>query len=37
MEIDLFTKPLEEKHNQYTIIKFIETSVKSISENNIDK
>ena len=34
MHIDLFTKPLQKKQSQDTIIKFIKTLVKVISENH---
>ena len=37
MHIDLFTKPLQKKQSQDTIIKFIKTLVKSISENHTDE
>ena len=37
MQIDLFTKPLQKKQTQDTIIKFIKTLVKFISENHTDK
>ena len=37
MQIDLFTKPLQKKQIQDTIIKFIKTLVKFISENHTDK
>ena len=37
MLIELFTKPLKKKQSQDTIIKFIKTSVKSISEKSTDE
>ena len=37
MHIDLFTKPLQKKQSQDTIIKFIKTLVKVISENHTDE
>ena len=37
MQIDLFTKPLQKNQSQDTIIKFIKTLVKFISENHTDE
>ena len=37
MHIDLFTKPLQKKQSRDTIIKFIKTLVKFISENHTDE
>ena len=36
MQIDLFTRPLQKKQSQDTIIKFIKTLVNFMSENHTD-